>query len=142
MNVCILTGRLTEVPELKQTLGGKYVTGFNIAVKRPHTSDTTDFIKVVAWNKTAEFIGNYFGKGQMIAIRGHLTLRDYEDKNGNKRYISEVICDEADFCGSRENSGDRSASGKEELLKKIGELSQPITMQEFEEASMDDDLPF
>lgn len=154
MNTCILTGRLTAVPELKQTPGGKYVSSFDIAVKRPHTNDVTDFIHIVAWNKTAEFITKYFKKGQMIAIRGHLTIRNYEDKNGNKRYISEVICDEADFCGSREDiNGTESAGAVQEAsgntpgyadtLTAIGNaVSVPEAPGGFEEVGNDDDLPF
>lgn len=144
MNVCVFIGRITARPELKQTTTGKFVTGFDIAVKRPHTSDVTDFIKVVAWNKTADFITRYFDKGQMIAIRGHLTQREYTDRDGNKRYAFEVICDEADFCGSKEDGAGKPANNAEALLKTIGELSQPITSaREFEELSPDDDdLPF
>lgn len=151
MNTCILTGRLTAVPELKQTPGGKYVSGFDIAVKRPHTSDVTDFINIVAWNKTAEFITKYFKKGQMIAIRGHLTIRNYEDKNGNKRYLHEVICDEADFCGSKEDINSTESAGAvqeapgsiADTLTAIGNAVRvPEAPGGFEEVDNDDDLPF
>jgi single-strand DNA-binding protein len=104
LNNVILMGRMTADAELKSTPNGKYVTSFSIAVERDYSQNgerQTDFINLVAWNKTAEFITNYFGKGDMIAVTGSIQTRNYEDKNGNKRTATEVIVDKASFCGSK-----------------------------------------
>ncbi len=104
MNVMILMGRLTKSPELKTTNSGISVTSFTVAVNRSYSKGCetqTDFINCVAWRNTAEFITKYFTKGQMIAIKGSLQQRSYEDKNGNKRTSFDVLVDTADFCGGK-----------------------------------------
>jgi single-strand DNA-binding protein len=104
LNNVILMGRMTADAELKSTQSGKYVTSFSIAVERDYSQNgerQTDFINLVAWGKTAEFITNYFGKGDMIAVRGSIQTRNYEDKDGNKRTATEVLVDKASFCGSK-----------------------------------------
>lgn len=89
LNKVILTGRLTATPELKTTTGGISVTTFSIAVQRQYKSADgsypTDFINIVAWRSTAEFITRFFEKGQLIAIVGSIQTRNYEDKTGAKR---------------------------------------------------------
>ncbi len=104
LNKAILTGRLTKAPELKQTQNGKSVCSFTIAVDRSRDREKTDFIPIVAWGKTAEFISQWFGKGDLITIAGRIEVRNYEDKNGNKRTATEIIAEEAFFGGSK-NSG-------------------------------------
>lgn len=104
MNSLNLIGRLTADVEVKQTQSGVSVCQFCIAVKRPHTSDKTDFINCVAWRNTAEFIAKYFCKGKMIAVSGCLTSRDYEDKNSNKHHVHEVIVESAEFCGDKKQT--------------------------------------
>lgn len=87
-NLVVLTGRLTADPELKTTQSGISVTSFSVAVNRPYRTveeQQTDFINVVAWRKTAEFIAKYFKKGNMIGIEGSIQTRKYTDKNGNNR---------------------------------------------------------
>lgn len=104
INNVILMGRMTADAELRATQGGKYVTSFSIAVERDFKQNgerQTDFINIVAWGKTAEFIANYFSKGDMIAVSGSIQTRNYEDKNGNKRTATEVIVDKASFCGGK-----------------------------------------
>lgn len=101
MNINAYIGRFTEDPELRSTTTGKFCTRFTLAVKRPYSKDATDFINFVAWEKTAENICKFFTKGKMIAIRGYLTSRKIEDKNGNKRTAFEVVCEEFDFCESK-----------------------------------------
>lgn len=130
MNSIQLIGRLTEQVELKQTQSGIPVCAFALAVKRPHSKDVTDFLNCVAWRHTAEFISKYFGKGQMIAITGCLTSRKYEDKDGNKRTAYEVVVDNAEFCGSKnpQNENEGTSYDQEE--------------PQFEEISLDDELPF
>lgn len=105
MNVCILMGRLTADPEPKRTPSGVSVTSFTVAVNRSYVKQgedrQTDFIDVVAWRNTAEFISKYFRKGQMIAVHGSIQTRSYEDKHGNRRKAVEVLVDKADFCGDK-----------------------------------------
>ena len=120
MNVIALTGRLTADPELKTTTSGKAVTSFCIAVDRD--KEHTDFINIVAWEKTAEFITKYFTKGRKIEIMGSLQSRKYEDKNGNSRVAYEVFCQRAGF-----------AESKREEKKDEPESAKPIS---------DEDLPF
>lgn len=121
LNKAILNGRLTKAPELKQTNNGKSVCGFTIAVDRSRDREKTDFIPIVAWNKTAEFVNQWFGKGDLITIVGRIEVRTYEDKNGNKRTATEIIAEEVLFGGSKstgkdsENSAQRNVAGLEEV---------------------------
>ena len=121
LNKAILNGRLTKAPELKQTNSGKSVCGFTIAVDRSRDREKTDFIPIVAWGKTAEFVNQWFGKGDLITIVGRIEVRNYEDKNGNKRTATEIIAEEVLFGGSKstsqgsENSSQRNLAGLEEV---------------------------
>ena len=103
LNRVILMGRITHNLELKQTQNGTAVLSFNLAVERNYAPQgeerQTDFISCVAWRKTAEFINKYFAKGRMIAIEGNLQTRTYDDKNGVKHYVTEVIVDSVSFTG-------------------------------------------
>ena len=109
MNVVAIMGRLTADPELKVTNSGTSVTSFTVAVDRPYRKSAeehkADFINVVAWKTTAEFITKYFNKGSMIAIQGSIQTRNYEDDKGNKRIAVEVLANSVNFCGGKsENS--------------------------------------
>ena len=121
LNKAILNGRLTKAPELKQTNSGKSVCGFTIAVDRNRDREKTDFIPIVAWGKTAEFVNQWFGKGDLITIVGRIEVRNYEDKNGNKRTATEIIAEEVLFGGSKstgqgsENPSQRNVAGLEEV---------------------------
>ena len=121
LNKAILNGRLTKAPELKQTNSGKSVCGFTIAVDRSRDREKTDFIPIVAWGKTAEFVNQWFGKGDLITIVGRIEVRNYDDKNGNKRTATEIIAEEVLFGGSKstdkgsENSVQRNIAGLEEV---------------------------
>lgn len=104
LNKVILAGRLTANPELKTTQTGIPVTSFSLAVDRKVAKDTekkTDFITVVAWRNTAEFITRYFFKGSPICVCGTIQIRSWNDKYDNKRYATEVIADEAHFVESK-----------------------------------------
>ena len=105
LNKVILGGRLTATPELKQTPGGVSVVSFTIAVNRKGAERKTDFIDVTAWRNTAEFISKYFSKGSSICVVGSLQKREWTDNNGNKRYATEVVAEEAMFVDSRNDSG-------------------------------------
>ena len=104
INNVVLMGRLVATPELRNTQNGIAVTTFTLAVERSFArageQRQADFINCVAWRNSAEFISRYFQKGSMLAITGSLQTRNYEDKNGNKRTATEVIVDQASFCGS------------------------------------------
>ena len=121
LNKAILNGRLTKAPELKQTNNGKSVCRFTIAVGRSRDREKTDFIPIVAWGKTAEFVNQWFGKGDLITIVGRIEVRNYEDKNGNKRTATEIIAEEVLFGGSKstdkgsENASQRNVAGLEEV---------------------------
>lgn len=109
LNRAVLMGRLTTDPELRQTPNGISVLSFSIAVDRTYGGKNgerqTDFINLVAWRQTAEFISRYFSKGQMIAVDGSIQTRNYTDKQGNNRTAFEVVVDNASFCGSKAESG-------------------------------------
>ena len=101
MNRAVLLGRLTKDPEIRYTQNNKAVASFTIAINRRFNKDETDFINCVAWDKTAEFISKYFGKGNMIAVVGRIQTRNYENNEGKKVYVTEVVVDEAYFTGEK-----------------------------------------
>lgn len=102
LNQVVLIGRLTRDPELRYTPGnGVAVTTFSLAVDRPFTNQQgereTDFIRIVTWRKLAETCANYLRKGLLVAVVGRLQIRNYEDSQGNKRTVSEVVADQVRF---------------------------------------------
>ena len=101
LNRIIIMGRLTRDPELRRTQSGNAVTSFALAVDRDFKSadgaKETDFIDVVAWRNTAEFVAKYFAKGRMAVVEGRLQMRDWTDKDGNKRRSAEVVADNIYF---------------------------------------------
>lgn len=108
-------GRLVNDPELRTTASGVSVTSFRIAVERNYQKQgeerQTDFLDIVCWKGTADFVCRYFRKGSMIAVQGSIQTRSYEDKQGNKRTAVEVVADNVSFCGSKaEQAGSESAS--------------------------------
>lgn len=113
LNKCIFLGRIVNDLEIKQTPSGVSVLTFSIAVDRNFKNANgeyeTDFIKCVAFRSVSEFIGRYFYKGRMIAIEGHLQNRSYQDKNGEKRYITEIIVDSASFTGEKSDGGNNNS---------------------------------
>ena len=141
LNTAIIMGRLVADPELKTTPGGNYVTTFAVAVERSYKQGDerqADFIDVVAWKQTAEFITKYFRKGSMIAIQGTIQTRTYEDRNGNKRKAVEIIAQTVSFCGEK---AERSESKPEQNNSKPEQMSaQPSAPVEIDYD--EDDLPF
>lgn len=139
-NLVVLTGRLTADPELKTTQSGISVTSFSVAVNRPYRTgeeQQTDFINVVAWRKTAEFISKYFKKGNMIGIEGSIQTRKYTDKNGNNRTAFEVVVNNAQFVESKRDSAASQGSEQPASFSNAG-------ADDFSDLSdvSDDDLPF
>nr|DAT62587.1 MAG TPA: Single strand binding protein [Caudoviricetes sp.] len=118
LNKIFIMGRLTRDPELRHTQSGTAVASFSIAVDRDFKDKqtgerATDFIDVVAWRNTAEFVSRFFSKGRMVVVVGSLQMRDWTDKDGNKRRIAEVIADSVYFGDSKRDgdSGQPSTSG-------------------------------
>lgn len=143
MNVVVLIGRLTDNPELRHTNNNISVTRFSIAVDRGYRSGEerqTDFINIVAWRQTADFITTYFKKGQRIAIEGSLRMNRYTDKDGNNRTSYEVVVNNAHFVETKGTSGNAG----------FADNAQPSAPQsfsngdsgDFAEIDANDDLPF
>lgn len=130
MNKTILMGRLTKDPDTRYTQTNNIqVTSFTLAVNRRFTKDgeqQADFINIVAWNKTAEFVSKYFRKGQQVGVIGRIQTRNYDDDKGVKHYITEVIAEEVYFADS----------------KKEGQANTTIDTTNDFEISSSDDLPF
>ena len=107
LNVAIIMGRLTRDPELRRTNSGKPVASFTVAVDRDYAPEgqekETDFIDCVAWNGTAEFVEKYFKKGSMIVVDGRLQLRNWTDKEGNKRKTAEILASNVYFGESKKS---------------------------------------
>ena len=149
LNKVVLCGRLTADPELKQTQSGIAVVTFTLAVNRRFQSRTTDganaqqadFISVVAWRQTAEFISKYFKKGSALCVTGSIQTRSWQDQQGQRRYATEVVVDEAMFVDSRNESG--AAGGYTPDAYAAPSFSSPVAeAPNFEELKADDDLPF
>ncbi len=115
LNRIIIMGRLVRDPELRTTQSGVSVTSFTLAVDRDFKNrdsgeKSTDFIDVVAWRQTAEFICKYFGKGRMAVAEGRLQIRDWKDRDGNNRRSAEVVADNVYFADSKRDSAGGSDS--------------------------------
>lgn len=142
INNSVLMGRLTATPELRQTASGVSVTNFTLAVERSFVKQgeerQADFIDCIAWRNTADFIARYFQKGSMIAVVGSIQTRSYEDKNGNKRKATEIVVDNASFCGSKGENQQNTAN----YTPATESPSFAPTSGDFDEIGNDDDLPF
>ena len=139
LNVVVLTGRLTADPELKSTTNGTSVCSFKIAVDRRYKQGEerkADFINIVTWRSSAEFVSKYFKKGSMIAIEGAIQTRKYQDKDGNKRTAFEVLANNVQFAdfGKKE---DKPSEDANDPLPQFAEQ-----LDGFELAHDDGDLPF
>lgn len=104
MNNINITGRITNEPELRRTTDGIACCSFTLAVKRPKTKDTTDFHNFVVWRQGAEYLCQYGHKGDLVAVTGYLTQREWTDKDGNKRKTTEVTCDAVELLSSKRNT--------------------------------------
>ena len=138
LNSVCLMGRLAVDPELKTTPSGASVCNFRLAVERTYQpkgqEKQTDFIGVVAWRGTAEFVGRYFRKGQLVAVQGSIQTRQYTDKDGNKRTSFDVVADNVFFAEKKAESGDyKQGAGYGHSLDVQGD---------FEEIAGNDELPF
>ncbi len=142
LNKVILGGRLTADPELKMTSSGTPVTSFSVAVNRRRSQDgqqQADFINCTAWRQTAEFITRYFRRGSSICVVGSIQTRSWTDQQGQKRYSTEVVVDEANFVDSKSEGGN---SGYTPDAYSTPSYTSGASAPKFEEISDDDDLPF
>ena len=139
LNKIILMGRLTRDPELRRTGSGTAVTSFSLAVDR-------DFIDIVAWRSTAEFVSKYFTKGRMAVVEGRLQLRDWTDRDGNKRRSAEVVADNVYFGDSRRDAAEGGYSAPSYGAPAGGRASAPAASSSFSDfaeiGEEDGDLPF
>lgn len=146
LNRAILMGRLTAKPELKTTPSGTSVTSFTIAVDRDYKSQngekTTDFLSIVAWRQTAEFITKYFDKGNLILIEGSVNVRSYKDQNGQNRYITEIVADNAQFTGEKKEQSQANVATYTTNSYSMATNSQQQVTPELEEVTGDEELPF
>ncbi len=152
LNVAVLMGRLVADPELRHTANDVSVTSFTVAVDRSYVKAgadrQADFIDVVAWRNTADFVCKYFRKGQLIAVQGSIQTRTYTDKDGNKRKAVEIVADNVHFAEpKRDNSqsvmmGNGYHSRPEMPVQQSAPAYASGNADDFEEIPTDDDLPF
>lgn len=144
LNCVTLMGRLVADPELRTTTTGKSVCTFRIAVDRSYAKQgeqrQADFITIVAWESTANFVSRYFSKGSMIALQGSIQTRSYEDNNGNKRTAFEVLAREVSFCGGKNESG--ASAPAVAAPAQAPAAYQNAGPSDFESLEDDEDLPF
>ena len=137
LNKIVLMGRLTKDPELRRTGSGTAVTSFSLACDRDFKSQSgdkeTDFIEVVAWKNTAEFVSKYFSKGRMAVVDGRLQIRDWTDKVGNKRTTAEVVAENVYFADSkRSESNDNQKENFNALSGRVSDDFAPISEEDGE----------
>ena len=131
MNKVFLIGRLTRDPELRYTGSNTPVATFSIAINRNFTNSAgereADFINIVVWRKQAENVKNYLQQGSQVAIDGRIQTRNYEDKEGQKRYVTEVVADNVEFLGSKNsaNNSNTKANNDEPTPYDFGEKDEP-----------------
>lgn len=112
LNYSVLMGRFVRDPELRRTNTGKAVVSFTVAVDNFGKDNGASFISCVAWDKTGEFIDNYFLKGSQIVVEGRLQTRQYENKDGKKQTVTELVVTQAHFCGKKEEKSDGFSAGE------------------------------
>jgi single-strand DNA-binding protein len=140
-NRAVLVGRLTKDPELRFTPNGIAVTTFTLAVNRPFKNangeQEADFINIVVWKKAAENVANYTSKGSLVAIDGRIQTRSYENKDGQRVYVTEVVADSVQFLGTKKREAQQQNS-QQRYTSDPGtpfQGGQPVDIS-------DDDLPF
>ena len=149
LNRAILMGRLTKDPELRYTPSNVAVTTFTLAVDRNFARQgeqrQTDFINIVAWRQTAEFVSKYFTKGQLVAVSGSIQTRTWDDNEGKRHYVTEVVADDVYFAESkRDSSGQPVAAPYQPPVAAPAAPSYqvPQPTADFQMSPDDDDLPF
>jgi len=140
-NKVILMGRLTRDPESSTSPSGVVVTRFTLAVDRRFQKQgeerQADFINIVTFNKTAEFVKKYFVKGQLALVSGSIQTRSWDGQDGQKRYATEVIAEEVNFVGSKKDNPSNQGAASD-----FNEAPKPVNNDEFMPLDDDDSLPF
>ncbi len=153
LNVVSLLGRLVADPELRHTPNGVAVTAVTLAVDRnfvkPGAERQTDFIDLVAWRNTAEFVCKYFKKGSMMAVQGSIQTRTYEDKDGKKRKAVEILVDNVFFAGSKNTGSSHTGENRENEQLPASDADVPVSttlaqgsVDDFAVVTDNEDLPF
>lgn len=141
MNEVILIGRLAQDPDLRTTTNGTSVVKFTVAVSRPYNSQKEkqkpDFINCVAWQKLAENIGKYGFKGMLVAVKGRIQNRSYDDQNGNKKYVTEVLANSIMFLSKKKEETEVQTQSKVQEKEEVDPF-----MSFSEEFEMNEDWPF
>ena len=137
MNNVNLIGRLVKDVEFRSTGSGKQVANFMLAVNRPFGNDEADFLKIVAWNKTAEVCEKYLSKGSQVGITGRIQTGKYEDKDGKMIYTTDIVANEVIFIGSK-----KDGEKKQEKAKEPEKESGDPDLDEFQSIDDDEDMPF
>lgn len=146
LNVAAIMGRLVADPELRHTPNDVAVTSFTLAVDRSYVKAgaerQADFIDVVAWRNTAEFVCKYFRKGQLMAVQGSIQTRSYTDSQGNKRKAFEIVADNVHFAESKRDANSGGNYSRPETMNEPAPAYTSGNTGDFEEIPSDDDLPF
>ncbi len=142
LNKAVVMGRLTRDPEVKKTQSGISVCSFSVACDRDIVDKVSgergvDFINVTAWRSTADFVGKYFSKGRMAVVIGRIQVRNYTDKDGNKRTSTEIIADSVYFGDSKKDTGNNSAPAPAPTSQ-----SDFVPQNDYGDTGDEDDLPF
>ena len=130
MNTVSLHGRLARDVDLRTTPNGKQVAQTVIAVNRWRKDDGADFIPIVIWGNQADVFARYLSKGKEVALTGRLQVRNYTDKDDNKRYVTEVIVERFDFCGSSGNSGSNNGSSNSNDTPFGNSFGDPVSQED------------
>lgn len=141
LNKAVIMGRLTRDPEVKKTQSGVSVCSFSVAcdrdiVDKDSGERNVDFINVTAWRNTADFVGKYFTKGRMAVVIGRIQVRNYTDKDGNKRTATEIVADSVYFGDSKKSADDNNSAPA------AASQSDPAPQNDSQEGEDEDDLPF
>lgn len=136
LNHTVLMGRIGQEIELKTTQNGTEVVTFSLAVQRSYNKEITDWINVVAWKGTASLVAKYFKKGDMICVEGNIQTRNYDDKDGKKVYITEVIVEKVHFVGGKQEATETNTSAGTTTPQ------NQVSNNDFIPIDTDDDLPF
>ena len=146
LNTAILMGRLTADPELRHTTSSIPVVRFTLAVDRSYVPQggerQTDFIDVVAWRKTAEFVSRYFRKGMLVAVQGSIQTRSYTDNQNIRRKAFEIVADNVHFAESKRDANSGGNYSRPETMNEPAPAYTSGNTGDFEEIPSDDDLPF
>lgn len=141
LNKAVIMGRLTRDPEVRKTQSGVSVCSFSVACDRDIVDKASgergvDFINVTAWRSTADFVGKYFTKGRMAVVIGRIQVRNYTDKDGNKRTATEIVADLVYFGDSKKNTDDNNSAPV------AASQPDPAPQNDYQEVGDEDDLPF